>query len=328
MEMCIILLSKSVITASEFLVSFSDVFRNVSSSLDCSLLQNLILSLKKVQLQKSCERFNLDRFEIHSELNFWELIVRVHLLLSILQIYPDQKEEIHVIITQSVHKLTESESLSNIQIELILDTLQLTIDSLGGSFEDCFGNMWNFVHRIILCDTQKGCPQNFYLMNEQIFKKAFLLLEKIFLNFSKSRSGLFSSLNELIISMENVKTFITSNRDIDSNLQRKKEFLSYSRSTLTGILKTNFIEQIQTNFKSKIEGKEMETRILATGNLNEDQGVTCGLVNLSSTCYFNSLVQQFANMEWFVKFVLENCQNIPRSEYIQAINDGKKSCLN
>jgi hypothetical protein len=323
MQMCITLLSKSVITASEFLVTFSDVFRNVSSNLDCSLLSNLILSLKKIQLQKSCEIFNLDKFEVDPELNFWELIARIHLLISILHVYPGQKEEINVIIRQSIDLLIKTDSLTNIKIELILDTVQVVIDSLESNFQDSFEKIWQFISSIVLCDIENGCPQNFYLMNQKIFKKTFLLVEKIFLHFSKFRTQLFSSLKTLVISMENIKTFITSNRDIDLHSKRKKEFLQHSKNTLEGLLMTDFIKKIQSQFSNDWE--ENETKILASGHLNEDQGATAGLVNLSSTCYFNSLVQQFANMEWFVKFVLENCQDLPREQYISKIDDGKNN---
>ena len=323
MQMCITLLSKSVITASEFLVTFSDVFRNVSSNLDCSLLKNLLLDLKKIQLQKSSEIFNLDKFEVDPDLNFWELIARIHLLIPILQIYPEQKEEIHVIIRGSVDLLIQTGSLSNMKIELILDTVQVVIDSLGSNFQDSFEKIWRFISDTILCDIKQGCPGGFYLMNGTIFKKTFGLIEKICISFSKYRTQLFGSLKDLVITMENINTFITSNRDIGSYSQRKQEFLRHSQNTLESLIKTNFIKNIQSQFSTKHTGEENETRILASGHLNEDQGATAGLVNLSSTCYFNSLVQQFANMEWFVKFILENCQNLSRDQYISKIDNGR-----
>jgi uncharacterized UBP type Zn finger protein len=50
---------------------------------------------------------------------------------------------------------------------------------------------------------------------------------------------------------------------------------------------------------------------------------TCGLVNLGATCYFNSLIQQFANMKWFVDMLFEHCSKDENLEFIPKIDNGK-----
>lgn len=280
-------------------------------------------SLRGVDLQKSSDRLNLDRFELDSQPNFWELIARVHLLVLLLQIHPEQKEEIFVIVGGSVRKLAEHSPRSNLEIELILETVTLVIDTLGQPFQDAFPGIWAFIEKQILCDLAGGCPSEFYLLSEKVFQTCFVLIQKLCVHFPKWRPDLFASLGNIFDSMEDLKSLTTSNRDSKSNEKRRREFLLHSQNTLEGLLVTDFMVRMKEQLPGQDSATDLPSRVMRGGHLNADQGVTCGLVNLSSTCYFNSLIQQFANMEWFVKFVLENCHDLKREQFVPQINDGE-----
>lgn len=305
-------------------MAFSEVFRNVSVNLDYSLLRSLVSSLRNVKLQKSSDQLNLDRFELDSEPNFWELIARVHLLVLLLQIHPEQKEEIFVIISGSVKRLTRHSPRTNLEIELILETVTIVIDTLGHGFQNAFPDIWGFIEGQILCELEKGCPSRFYLLSEKVFQSCFALVQKLCVHFPKSRPKLFASLEAIFDSMENLKSLTTSNRGPKVNKRRKQEFLTHSRNTLERLLVSDFMIRMKEQFPGQDQSTNIPARVLRGGHLNEDQGITCGLVNLSSTCYFNSLIQQFANMEWFVKFVLENCHDLAREQFVEKIDDGRR----
>lgn len=318
--MCLLLLSKSVITGPEFFSTFRDVFNDSPIHVNYSLLEQVMSTLKKTRFQKSIERLNLDHFELGENPNFWELIAGANLLLFLLEIYPDQKQEVIHLIRISITLLAKRETLDHQELILVIRTFEEIIESFPEDFEESFEDIWTIISREVFCLVNQGCPENFHKITHDVFNETFKLISIMFRVFPKHRASIFINLEKLIFALENPVSCITSSRQSKSKSKDLQDCLRQSGKTLKSLVLSKFSQEISKNLSP--DNQANAARIIEGGHLSEDLGVSCGLTNLSSTCYFNSLIQQFSNMEWFIEFVLNNCAEIGRKEIVESITDG------
>jgi hypothetical protein len=279
--------------------------------------------LQKVKFHKSVQKLNLDHFEIKESTNFWELVAAVNLLIHLLDIYPEQKCGIKGIIKSALKKLARYNCVSNLELELVLNTIHKMLLCLEEDIQCSFADIWEFISCNILCDVSKGCPENFHKINQKVMQSAFDLITQMLTIFPTNRAHLFNSLNTIITSMEPKKLFLTSNRQNNISYKIQQDWMKHSQETLENMVLTEFMKTTSKHFsKEEQEEEGYGKQIIEATHLSQDSRVSCGLVNLSSTCYFNSLIQQFANMDWFVEFVLEKCVEIGRARFVSSIDDG------
>ena len=338
---CLSLLSTNVITASEFLQSFSCVFipalKNRDSSdqediykLKQEIMDCILNKLSLVELERTVEKLNLNTFEVEKEENVWKLIAKTQLLNLLLAVYPEEKSEIMRILKDILVEIG-SRGVNNMdELRLVMGSLNKTVETLGQEMEDCFDFIWQLVSDNLLFG-QDNQIQDIQSLNHihkidySTMEICFNLIHTLLRSFPSKQEFIHLKIEQYVSEAENPKTFLTSSSSkTNSSLIKfkKNQHRIESQNMLEKLLMGKFRTVISNKDSKAIEDRDLlREKILEVGQFSKNNRVTCGLVNLSSTCYFNSLIQQFVNMDWFAEFVLKNCEGLKRDQFVQKVDD-------
>ena len=252
--------------------------------------------------------------EANSEQSTWELVIKVMSLASLFKASPSEKGVVPLFKSLVSHLSSKNPSSPD-ELGVVVDTFIEVILLLKESANDCFSELWTFLSRQVFC--VQVCPPFFEKLHLKVVQASLKLVALMFKHFEDHRDSLFESFTILLKQNENMSLFVTrSAKTFSKSVSHNQHVLQNSQKTLENVIMGEFWKIVNNESSSEMKAK---TRIVAGANLSESLKVSCGLVNLGATCYFNSLVQQFANMKWFVKLVLGHCSekgNLPRVSQI------------
>lgn len=318
LDLCLSLWSKSLIPLSDFLESASFIFKNSTPYQSLEICQSLIKRLKSVEvsLQTDSEQFEIQK---SSEPTTWELVIRIMSIISLARSQPTSAFQLEKSLEKLLSNICELSPSTISEFNLILHSLVELLTTFKENIESNASQLWEFLESFIFCSER--CSSLFHLLDEESVKLAFDLIHLMIRYFENERASLFESLVNLFQSNENVNLFVTRIASAsESSKIENNSLLRSSQLRLENIIMGPFFQM--TSSDSALISKQKTSQIVQAGTLNSVENITCGLVNLGSTCYANSLLQQFANMPWFVSLILQHCAESNSFKYVKEITKG------
>lgn len=339
MQFCLSLLSKNVITAGEFLNIFTDVLggqhidNNPTTPSNSSKINpidevkgSVIWHLSRLTLERTSEKINFDKFELNGSENIWDLLAKLVLLILLINIYAEQQDEILELSSDITNRLCTM-SFSSLSLNLTYDTLKRLIFNFGDRLDNCFEAITAMLKNTLFFGKTWRDIDSVHDMRFDTVQRGFSVARQLLASFPNRSPEITEFLSEYIESSENPNTFATQFiTNFQSSPQRSKQikYFEEGKETLERLLIGEFwrtVEMSDSDLSETLMRHEGEL-VLKKWGRNSNDRETCGLTNMGSTCYFNSLVQQFLNMDWFVKFVLDNCAKLKREAFITGISNG------
>lgn len=354
MMLSLSLLSKNVINGSEFLDNFISIFvdKNQSRRKNFMLflqekkyliIENLFRKLSQIEISKSMEKMILNNFETHEDNEIWELICKIKVLNISSLVYVNQKSEILELLENLVKLCVLHDQYEIKELTILFDTLKESIEIFGEEFEQNFDEIWGLITKYILFgkftesdlehkESSINTPKiNFHSINYKAVKVTFELISSILLKIPNKQNFIFEQLQKFVIMTENPKLFITQKSLKMNSFITEFERKNYGEEgcrKLEDLIMSNFwkfINQREDSFSLSSNQFKNNQKIIVNEEFSVSDKISCGLINLCCTCYFNSLIQQFVNMDWFSNFILKSCSQLSKRIPIDIINkDNRK----
>ena len=319
LELCVSLWSRSVLPVSSFLECFSCVFSSPSNSPDFAIFESVISKFNQIKIEET--ESIPDMFEVDSEstLHPWLNLIRLVTAICLLKHFPDQKESITATLRVLLPKLCSHLSVDQSELVVFLDVFNQLILTLKQDADFAFTPIWGFLTAHVLCTRT---PPPFYdRLHHRTIDSALGVATLMLQHFPGQRAFLFQALAEQLTDNEHILLFLTRHlKSSSKNDADRQDLLINSRFSLES--------HVMGEFWQKING-DAQSRLPATGSdsvnaesMRSSENSSCGIVNLGATCYFNSLIQQFANMDWFVELILNHCAQSDRFEFVTKMDQG------
>jgi hypothetical protein len=218
-----------------------------------------------------------------------------------------------------VAQICQAEPESICELMIILSTLTELVKSLKQEIEPNFEQIWGFISTNVFCIDK--CSLLFNLLDQETLELAFKLTTLMVTHFENNRDFLFTFLNTIIQNNENKSLYITRTSKMAQNSPyMNNNIIQQSQKNLENMIMGNFYEIVSNSHW--VQPNQKTPRILPDAGLCASPEVASGLFNLGATCYFNSMIQQFANMKWFVDLVLRHCAQKAEFEFVEKITKG------
>lgn len=283
------------------------------------IFESVVSTVNQIQIKNTDripELFEVDR---DSPLFAWHNLIRLVTCICLLRHFPNQQSSISQILEVLVPQLCAHSSTNQSELLVFLDVFSRLISTLKQSAEFAFAPIWAFLSSHVLCT--RAPPPFYHNLHPHTISSSLNLVGLMLRYFAGQRAFLFDALSRLLADNEHVSTFISRHsKTSEKNNVLSRRLLVNSKFSLESHVMGEFWRVINGNSQARVPASVSESAhgdsLCASGN------ITCGLVNLSATCYFNSLIQQFANMDWFVELVLGYCANSTNFDYVAKMGKG------
>jgi hypothetical protein len=297
-----------VIPLSLFLTSFSKIFFGKIRENHLTILENLVQEFENLDITFVYKDLKISEIKESTELNSAEIMIRLVVYNFLFKQFTQDEQKFVDLFKPLIPRLCSSSPMNPCELKIILNILTHLIATFEDKVKFCFSDVWQFISSQVLCIGH--CSTYFEKLDDQCYQVCFELIHQLLTHFSDNRMFIFQCLLDLLSDNEHISLFMTrSIKELDVS---DSTMMIRSQNLLQNTVLGEFWESIY------------QDPITSSGNdEKEDDLTTCGLVNLGSTCYFNSLIQQFANMKWFVNLMFTYCSKYSNFNYIPKVDDGK-----